>query len=71
MSKSNLEIWNRVHKTDPVFTKEFKGAGGFEGTSINSTYVFERATELWGPCGVGWGYEIIEERFDTGGAVDD
>jgi hypothetical protein len=29
----------------------------------------ERATEQFGPCGTGWGYEVIEERFDVGGPL--
>lgn len=26
--------------------------------------MFKKATEIFGPVGIGWGYEITEERFD-------
>nr|MDK7789430.1 hypothetical protein [Proteus mirabilis] len=39
---------------------------GFTGTSINSTYMFMRATEIFGPIGEGWGYEVLEEKFIDG-----
>lgn len=67
---SNLSIWEAVQKTDPAYTKQYKGAGGFQGTAINATYLNRRATEIFGPCGVGWGYSILEDRFDAGGPLE-
>ncbi|HCT4687353.1 hypothetical protein ABMZ77_00600 [Morganella morganii] len=61
----NLSIWKQVQRTDPRFTKPLEGAG-FQGTSINSNYMFMRATEIFGPIGEGWGYEVIEEKFLDG-----
>lgn len=66
MSKENLELWDSVEQTDPSFTKDFSGKGGFSGTAINPMYLTKKATEQFGPIGIGWGYEIVEERFDTG-----
>ncbi|MEX6211366.1 hypothetical protein AB6G58_17970 [Providencia huaxiensis] len=43
----NLSIWKRVQRTDARFTKPLEGMG-FVGTSINSTYMFMRATEIFG-----------------------
>lgn len=63
------ELWEKVQSTDPKFTKDYKGAGGFSGTAINATYLVKRATECFGPIGSGWGYEIAEERFDQGGPI--
>lgn len=60
----NLDIWNRVYKTDAKFTKAFSNNGG--GTSINGTYMVMQATKVFGPQGINWGVEIIEERFDNG-----
>ncbi|XYK68099.1 hypothetical protein ACSJL4_001922 [Serratia nematodiphila] len=60
----NLGIWNRVYKTDAKFTKAFSNNGG--GTSINGTYMVMQATKVFGPQGINWGVEIIEERFDNG-----
>ncbi|MDL5165856.1 hypothetical protein QSH14_01975 [Proteus faecis] len=62
---NNLSIWKRVQRTDPRFTKPLEGMG-FVGTSINSTYMFMRATEIFGPIGEGWGYEVLEEKFIDG-----
>ena len=62
----NLKLWNSVEKTDPDYTKAYKGHGGFIATSINAEYIIKKATEKFGPVGVGWGWDIIEERYDTG-----
>ncbi|HCM62073.1 MAG TPA: hypothetical protein DIT05_05940 [Morganella sp. (in: Bacteria)] len=61
----NLNIWKRVQRTDPRFTKPLEGAG-FQGTSINSNYMIMRATEIFGPIGEGWSYEVIEEKLIDG-----
>lgn len=64
-NNDHLSIWKRVQRTDARFTKPLEGMG-FSGTSINSTYMFMRATEIFGPIGEGWGYEVIEEKFIDG-----
>lgn len=64
-NNDHLNIWKRVQRTDARFTKPLDGVG-YTGTSINSTYMFMRATEIFGPIGEGWGYEIIEEKFVNG-----
>ncbi|WP_272525279.1 hypothetical protein [Providencia sp. PROV196] len=64
-NNNHLNIWKRVQRTDARFTKPLDGVG-YTGTSINSTYMFMRATEIFGPIGEGWGYEIIEEKFVNG-----
>lgn len=64
-NNDHLNIWKRVQRTDSRFTKPLDGVG-FVGTSINSTYMFMRATEIFGPIGEGWGYEIIEEKMIDG-----
>jgi hypothetical protein len=60
---NNLALWQAVATTDPKYTKAFKRGGGFSGTAINSTYLVRRATERFGPCGIGWGYTIVSEEF--------
>ena len=57
MSKDNLSIWNKVQETDPKFTK--KDYGGF--TSINGVYLYKKATDIFGPIGIGWGFDILDE----------
>ncbi|UEM08096.1 hypothetical protein JL101_035455 (plasmid) [Skermanella rosea] len=55
MSANNLDLWNSVAKTDPAHTKYVNQRGGF--TSIDSYYQIQRATEQFGPLGLGWGYD--------------
>ena len=50
----NLRIWRQVEKTDPAHTKRVNQRGGF--TAISAHYQVMRATEVFGPVGVGWGY---------------
>ncbi|WP_375084185.1 hypothetical protein ACE2AL_07120 [Providencia sp. SKLX074055] len=64
-NNDHLNIWKRVQRTDARFTKPLDGVG-YTGTSINSTYMFMRATEIFGPIGEGWGYEIVEDKFVNG-----
>lgn len=61
----NLAIWNQVDKTDTRYTKDAK-VGGQQITSLNGTAMIMKATEVFGPVGIGWGWKIIEERFDDG-----
>lgn len=63
----NLDLWKRVFKTDERFTKQFTQNGG--GTSINGTYMTMLATREFGPKGIGWGVDILEERFDNGAPI--
>lgn len=54
---SNLRIWDALAKTDPAQTKQFSRAGGFKGTAVKPMWVNKRLTEMFGPCGSGWGSE--------------
>lgn len=65
MSDKNMQIWNQVEKTDTRFTKKAK-VNGQDITSLSGTAMVMKATELFGPVGIGWGWKIIEERFDEG-----
>ncbi|HBQ6326728.1 TPA: hypothetical protein L8N11_001826 [Klebsiella pneumoniae] len=67
IGQDNLELWKRVFKTDERFTKSFTQNGG--GTSINGTYLTMLATREFGPKGIGWGVDILEERFDIGAPI--
>lgn len=68
---SNLAIWNQVEETEPQFTKGFNRAGGFRGTAVDPVYNIFRATEMFGPIGIGWGYEIMSEQILEGAALKD
>lgn len=59
---SNLKLWDSVSKTDPAFTKKGqKGAHHF--TSVAPMYQIRKATEAFGPQGLGWGIDPASERF--------
>lgn len=62
---TNMQIWSQVEKTDTRFTKKAK-VNGQDITSLSGTAMVMKATELFGPVGIGWGWKIIEERFDDG-----
>lgn len=65
MSNTNLRIWEQVQKTDTKFTKDAK-VGGQQITSLNGTAMIMKATEVFGPAGIGFGWNVVEERFDKG-----
>lgn len=66
MSNPNLALWESVEKTDPSHTKSFSRGGGFKGTATNATYLAKRATETFGPCGIGWGVKVLSEKYVPG-----
>jgi|TARA_Y100000310_G_C20480734_1_gene714548 hypothetical protein len=63
---SNTKLWDSVEKTDPRFTKKVNQRGGF--TAIGAQYQVRKATETFGPFGVGWGVkaESFKRYEDTG-----
>ena len=65
---NNTDIWEKVDKTDPSATKAGK-VDGMNITSINGVYMAKKATEQFGPVGKGWGYDIIEDRYDDAGPI--
>jgi len=66
----NMKIWEKVKKTDPSATKAAK-VGGMNITSISGQHMVMKATEVFGPVGIGWGWRVVEERFDKGGEIHD
>lgn len=55
---SNLDLWDRVKKTDPAHVKKVNMRGGF--SSIAPQYQIQCATEQFGPYGKGWGFESCD-----------
>lgn len=68
MSNQNMRIWSQVEKTAPEATKAAK-VNGQQITSISGQHMVKRATEVFGPVGIGWGWTVAEERFDQGGEI--
>lgn len=68
MTDKNMLIWDQVEKTDPSATKAAT-VSGQKITSISGQHMVKRATEIFGPVGIGWGWTVVEERFDKGGDI--
>jgi hypothetical protein len=60
---SNRDLWDRVSKTDPRAVKPITGKQ-YSGNSPKPYYIVERLTEEFGPCGLGWGFTVENERFE-------
>lgn len=65
-AENNIALWEKVCKTDPAHTKGFVKGGGFKGTAIKPFWLMRRATEVFGVCGIGWGWEEIESQYRAG-----
>jgi hypothetical protein len=61
----NLKLWLTVEKTPAEHTKKITGKS-YQGTSPKPHFLVHRATETFGPCGIGWGFQIVEERIEEG-----
>jgi hypothetical protein len=64
----NTKIWDQLGRTDPKHTKSFKRGGGFTGTAIKPMWSYHRMTEMFGPCGTGWG--VGEPQFQIVSGVN-
>jgi hypothetical protein len=58
----NLSIWNRFADIDPKHTKPITGKS-YKGTSPNPQYIIQCLTEMFGPVGKGFGWEVLHEGF--------
>ena len=65
----NKALWNRVCMTDPKAVKPITGKQ-YSGNSPKPYWIVERLTDEFGPCGIGWGFSIISERFEHFGQGD-
>lgn len=59
---SNLGIWNKFADIDPSYTKPITGKA-YKGTSPNPQYVIRCLTEIFGPVGHGFGWDVVAEGF--------
>lgn len=56
----NMDLWAKVFVTDKAHVTEIKGKS-YKGNSPRPYYLIQKATEVFGPCGIGWGYRIVEQ----------
>lgn len=55
----NMDLWGKLEKTPKEAQKEIS-AGRLKGfTDINPMWRFKKLTEVFGPCGIGWKYEVV------------
>lgn len=62
MSNNNLELWDKVEKTNPDSTKDAK-IGQMKITAINAQSQIKKATEMFGKYGHTWGLKDLEYTF--------
>lgn len=65
----NMKLWKSVCVTDPAAVKPITGKQ-YKGNSPKPYWVIQRATEVFGPCGIGWGVEVVRERFERFGETE-
>jgi len=59
----NTKLWNEVFTTDPKAVKPITGKQ-YHGNSPKPYWLIKRATEVFGPCGISWGVDVVNERFE-------
>lgn len=59
----NMKFYELSRKVPEEAQKQFNN-GSFSGTDINPMWRIKKMTEMFGPCGVGWYYEIVSERAE-------
>lgn len=59
---ANLDLWEAHADIDPKYTKAITGKA-YKGTSPNPQYVIKCLTEMFGPVGQGFGWEVLSEEF--------
>ena len=63
----NLSIYNKVRQVPSTALKTI-GAGRLKGMSdVNPMFRIKILTEVFGPCGFGWKYEITKQWLETYG----
>lgn len=61
----NLWLYNRVCSPPKEALKEIRGGRMNGKTDINPMWRLKMLTEQFGPCGIGWKYEITRQWLET------
>lgn len=64
----NMDIYEAGRKVPKEAQRPFDN-GKFKGTDINPMWRIKKLTELFGPAGIGWYYEVLSERSEEHGDV--
>lgn len=62
----NLEIYNAFAEVPAEAKREIKGGRMAGKTDINPMWRLKALTEQFGPCGIGWSYEITKQWLEPG-----
>lgn len=65
---NNLDIYEAGRQVPQEAQKAFNN-GKFSGTDINPMWRIKKLTEIFGPAGIGWYYEVVSERAEEHGDV--
>ncbi len=65
----NMKLWRNVCITDPSAVKSITGKQ-YKGNSPKPYWLIEQATKVFGPCGIGWGINVVSERFERFGETE-
>ena len=65
-SNNNMRIYEASRAVPQEAQKQFNN-GSFSGTDINPMWRIKTLTELFGPCGIGWYYDVVSERAEEHG----
>jgi hypothetical protein len=65
----NKALWQEAFMTDPKAVKPITGKT-YSGNSPKPYWLIERATDMFGPIGIGWGVNVKSERFERMGEHD-
>lgn len=66
---NNMALWDSVSVTDPAAVKPITGKP-YKGNSPKPYWLIQRATEVFGPIGFGWGVLVKSERFERMSETD-
>ena len=62
----NLHIWNQVCRPPEMALKKIAGGRLSGMTDIKPQWRYKVMTEVFGPCGSGWSYDIVEKWTEQG-----
>lgn len=61
----NMDIYNKVKDTPKEARKPILAGRQKGKTNINPMWRIQKLTEVFGPCGIGWWYEIVDRWLET------
>ena len=59
----NMDLWQTLFTTNRHEVKPITGKS-YRGDSPKPYYLIQKATETFGPCGIGWGYKVVDHGFN-------